>query len=170
MSLHRTAANGRPRATRGFVLLEVLVAVGVAAIVMAALLRSFTSTWAGINTVREEAESMLLARALLSDGASTAKIVAGTQNGTIGRYAWALTAVPVPIAAPPPPQQQQQPQQAQQQQPQSSSRPPQPQEGDGQDQPQPKPFGLYRVDLVITTPSGRSRSLETFRIGPAAQP
>lgn len=158
MSLHRTAANGRPRATRGFVLLEVLVAVGVAAIVMAALLRSFTSTWAGINTVREEAESMLLARALLSDGASTAKIVAGTQNGSIGRYAWTLTAVPVPIPAPP------------QQLPQSSNQSQQPQEGDSQDQPQPKPFGLYRVDLVITTPSGRSRSLETFRIGPAAQP
>ena len=161
MLLRRTAADPRPRTTRGFVLLEVLVAVGVAAIVMAALLRSFTSTWAGINAVREEAESMLLARALLADGAATAKIVAGMQNGTIGRYAWSLTAVPVPVAQPAPQRQPQQPQQSQQ--------PPQQQQAAGDDQQQPNPWTLYRVDLVITTPSGRSKSLETFRLGPASQ-
>ena len=111
MLLRRSAANQSPRSARGFVLLEVLVAVGVAAIIMTALLRSFTSTWAGINAVREDAESMLLARALLADGSST-KIAAGSQNGTVGRYAWNMTAVVVPVAPPPPPQQQQ-PQQQQ---------------------------------------------------------
>lgn len=161
MLLRRSAANQSPRSARGFVLLEVLVAVGVAAIIMTALLRSFTSTWAGINAVREDAESMLLARALLADGSST-KIAAGSQNGTVGRYAWNMTAVVVPVAPPPPSPSQQQQQQQQPGQPQ------QPQQANGDDQQQPNPFGLYRITLVITAPSGRSSSLETYRIGPAA--
>ncbi|HVZ52880.1 MAG TPA: type II secretion system protein [Pseudolabrys sp.] len=163
MLLRRNAADRIARNARGFVLLEVLVAVGVAAIIMTALLRSFTSTWAGINAVREEAESMLLARALLADGSSTAKIAAGTQNGTVGRYAWSLTAVAVPIAPPPPPQKQ-----AQQPPQQQPGDPQPPQQANGEDQQQPNPFGLYRITLVVTTPSGRSSSLETYRIGPAA--
>jgi len=162
MSLRQIAADPRPRATRGFVLLEVLVAVGVAAIIMAALLRSFSTTWAGIHAVREEAESMLVARALLSDGAATARIVPGTQSGTIGRYAWSLTAVALPVAPPPQPAQPAQPAQDPQQAQQQA--------GGADQQPQPNPFALYRIDLVITTPSGRSKSLETYRIGPAAQP
>lgn len=169
MLLRRTAADPRPRNARGFVLLEVLVAIGVAAIVMAALLRSFTSTWAGINAVREEAESMLLARALLATGSSTATITAGTQSGTAGRYAWSLTAVVVPVALPPAPKQSQQPGQPQQQTGGGRSQQPgQPQQQTGGDRSQPSPFALYRVHLVVTTPSGRSNSLDTFRIGPAA--
>jgi len=143
MSSRRTGAE--PHATRGFVLIEVLVAVGVAAIIMAALLRSFTSTWAGINAVREEAESMLLARTLLADATESGKILAGTRNGTIGRYGWNLTAIPTPVA------------------------PPANQATAGADKPPASPWTLYRVDLVITTPSGRSKSLETFRLGQTAQ-
>lgn len=143
MSSRRSKAD--TRATRGFVLIEVLVAVGVAAILMAALLRSFSATWAGINSVREEAESMLLARTLLADGAAPGKLVAGTQNGTLGRYAWSLTAIAAPVAAPANPA------------------------AAGGEEKEASPWTLYRVDLVITTPSGRSKSLETFRIGQAAK-
>lgn len=148
MSSPRTKAEGP--ATRGFVLIEVLVAVGVAAILMAALLRSFTATWAGINAVREEAETLLLARTLLADGASSGKLVAGSQNGLLGRYAWRLTAVPAPVAATV--------------QPAAATVQP---DNAGDEQKQPNPWTLYRVSLSITTPSGRSKSLETFRIGPA---
>lgn len=139
----RTEAN--TQATRGFVLIEVLVAVGVAAIIMAALLRSFTATWAGINAVREEAESMLLARTLIADAMDSGKILTGTRNGTLGRYGWSLTTIPTPVA------------------------PPVNQAKAGADTAQPSPWTLYRVDLVITTPSGKSKSLETFRLGQAAK-
>jgi hypothetical protein len=129
---------------------------------MAAVLRSFTATWSGINAVREEAESMLLARTLLADGTAPGKIVAGTQNGNLGRYAWSLTAVPAPVAAPPKPAP-------------AAAKPAQagakPATGDDQkdDQKEASPWILYRVELVITTPSGRSKSLETFRLGQVAK-
>lgn len=157
MLLRRAEAD--TRATRGFVLIEVLVAVGVAAILMAALLRSFSATWGGINIVREEAESMLLARTLLADGASPAKLVPGTQNGTLGRYAWSLTAIAAPVAAPPKPAPAAAKSAAGKNQNVDAS----------DDQKEANPWILYRVDLVITTPSGRSKSLETFRLGQAAK-
>lgn len=141
MSLRRTAANAR--GTRGFVLIEVLVAVAVAGIIMAALLRSFSATWSGINAVRENAETMLLARSLLADTARD-KLFAGQQNGTLGRYTWTMTTAAAPVAVP--------------------VNQPKP----GGEQKEANPWILYRVGLFITTPSGRSASLETFRLGQAA--
>ena len=95
MSWRRIAAD--KRRSGGFVLLEVLVAVAVAAILMAALMRSFTTTWLGINAVREEAESMLVARTMLAAAAPRINTAEGEQTGTAGRYAWRI-AVTKPLA------------------------------------------------------------------------
>jgi hypothetical protein len=81
-------------------LLEVLVAVAVAGIVMVALLRSFVSTWYGIAAVREEAESMMIARTLIASVTPRENTTEVTQQGSIGRYTWAIE---VKKAPPPPP-------------------------------------------------------------------
>jgi hypothetical protein len=151
------------RANAGFVLIEVLVAVGVAAALMAVLIRSFSQTWSGISYVREEAEGSLLARSMMAD-IQRDRLAPGTQEGVAGRYAWKLTTevVPVPVMAGKSQKKQQQTQQPAspdgQQQPASSN-----------EQPQQSDNALYHVVLVLVGPSGRSNRLDNFEIGPAAQ-
>ena len=88
---------------RGFVLIEVLVAVAVAGVILVALSRAFISTWFGISTVREEAETMLIARTLISAVTPREKASEIVQQGSIGRYNWALEVKKAPMAAPRPP-------------------------------------------------------------------
>jgi prepilin-type N-terminal cleavage/methylation domain-containing protein len=130
----------RRKANRGFVLIEVLVAVAVAAVLLVALLRAFVTTWFGISTVREEAEAMLIARTLIS--AVTPRENAGelSQQGSIGRYNWALEVRKAAIA---------------------------PVAGAavaGADSETPFAWTLYRAGVVVTAPSGRRTSLETSRL------
>jgi type II secretory pathway pseudopilin PulG len=134
-------------ASRGFVLIEVLVAVGVAAALMAVLIRSFSATWSGVSYVREEAEGTLLARSMMSDAIQRDRIAAGTQEGVAGRYAWKLTTtiLPVGLAASQPSQQ-----------PQTNSE-------------TQSNNVLYHLVLVLKGPSGRSNRLDTFEIGPPRQ-
>lgn len=125
----------RRKANRGFVLIEVLVAVAVAAVLLVTLLRAFVSTWFGISTVREEAEAMLIARTLIT--AVTPRENAGelSQQGSIGRYNWALEVrktATAPVA--------------------------------GADSETPFAWTLYRAGVVVTAPSGRRTSLETSRL------
>jgi hypothetical protein len=135
-------------ASRGFVLIEVLVAVGVAAALMAVLIRSFSMTWSGISYVREEAEGTLLARSMMADATQRDKIAAGTQEGVAGRYAWKLTTVVVPVVLAPvrtaSGQQQGQPPEAERQ---SNN-------------------VLYHLVLVLRGPSGRSNRLDRYEMGP----
>lgn len=138
----------RPSATdsRGFVLIEVLVAVGVAAALMAVLIRSFSATWSGVNYVREEAEGTLLARSMMAEAVQRDKLAAGTQEGVAGRYAWKLTTAVFPI--PPAPVQ------------------PKEQQADTET---PSDKVLYHLVLVLKGPSGRSNRLDRFEIGPQRQ-
>jgi type II secretory pathway pseudopilin PulG len=138
------------RSTAGFVLVEVLVAVGIAGVLMAVLIRSFSATWSGIGFVREEAEGTLLARSMLSDALQRTKLTPGAQEGTIGRYAWKLTTIQTPIAVSP------------------SQKP----QGGGQDGNPPKQqpkSSFYHVVLVLVGPSGRSNRLDAYEIGQPAQ-
>jgi prepilin-type N-terminal cleavage/methylation domain-containing protein len=141
MSSHRNAVDRRR--SGGFVLIEVLVAVAVAAVIMAVLLRSFSTTWSGITSVRDEAESMLVARTLLATAAPRAGLAPGTLNGTLGRYAWTITTTKPPVAAP------------------VTGK------DDSGEKPAASPWALYRLDVVITTPNGRSTSFEAYRISQA---
>jgi prepilin-type N-terminal cleavage/methylation domain-containing protein len=131
------------KGTDGFVLIEVLVAVAVAAVLLTALLRAFVTTWQGINTVREEAEAMLIARSLVSAVAPRENTVEASQRGNIGRYAWALEVrKALAVVAP----------------------------ADAESGPQAtNPWTLYRIAVVITAPNGRRTSLETNRLSRPAQ-
>jgi hypothetical protein len=115
-------------------LIEVLVAVAVAGVILVALLRAFVSTWFGISTVREEAEAMLIARTLISAVTPREKASEIVQQGSIGRYNWALEVKKAPMAAPA-----------------------------GADD-KPFPWTLYRVGVVVTAPNGRRTSVETSRL------
>jgi type II secretory pathway pseudopilin PulG len=150
------------RFTSGFVLIEVLVAVGVAAALMAVLIRSFSQTWSGVNIVREEAEGTLLARSMMTAALQRDKLVPGSQEGTAGRYAWKMTTavLPVPTAATQPRQQQQQTQQ------QGTSQPGQQPQQNTENQ---IPKVLYHLALVLVGPSGRSNRLDSYEIGQPPQ-
>jgi type II secretory pathway pseudopilin PulG len=153
------------RATAGFVLIEVLVAVGVAAALMAVLIRSFSQTWSGVNIVREEAEGTLLARSMMAAALQRDKLVPGSQEGTAGRYVWKMTTavLPVPTAASQPKQQQQQQQQPQQQGASQPGQQPQ------QNADNPVPKVLYHLALVLVGPGGRSNRLDSYEIGQSPQ-
>jgi hypothetical protein len=116
-------------------MIEVLVAVAVAAVLLVALQRAFISTWFGISTVREEAEAMLIARTLIT--AVTPRENAGelSQQGSIGRYNWSLEVTKAPVA------------------PVAAA-----------DSQTPFAWTLYRAGVVVTAPSGRRTSLETSRL------
>jgi hypothetical protein len=148
------------RATAGFVLIEVLVAVGVAAALMAVLIRSFSQTWSGVNIVREEAEGTLLARSMMAAALQRDKLAPGSQEGTAGRYAWKMTTavVPVPTAKSQPKQKRQQQTQQQQGVSQLAQQPQQNAED-------PIPKVLYHLALVLVGPSGRSNRLDSYEIG-----
>ncbi len=124
---------------RGFVLIEVLVAVAVAAVLLVALLRSFVTTWYGIGAVRQDAEAVLIGRSLINAVTPRAKTAEVTQQGTTGRYSWA---VEVKRADVPPP-------------PVSADADPE----------EKFTWTLYRVGVVVTGPNGRRTSLETTRLG-----
>jgi prepilin-type N-terminal cleavage/methylation domain-containing protein len=127
----------RRKTSRGFVLIEVLVAVAVAAVLLVALLRSFVTTWAGITTVREEAETVLIARTLINAVTPRDNAAEISQQGSIGRYNWALEVRKAPVVVAP---------------------------AAATDSATPFPWTLYRVGVVVTAPNGRRTSLETSRL------
>jgi prepilin-type N-terminal cleavage/methylation domain-containing protein len=141
----RNNSSSNSNSSKGFVLLEVLVAVAVAGVILVALLRSFVGTWWGINTVREEAEAMLIARSLISTVAPRNNTTEVAQQGSIGRYRWA---VEVKRTITPPPQ---------------SLAPADP------EAPITSPWTLYRVAVVVTAPNGRRTTLATNRLSRPAQ-
>jgi hypothetical protein len=116
-------------------MIEVLVAVAVAAVLLVALLRAFVSTWFGITTVREEAEAMLIARTLITAVTPRENASELSQQGSIGRYNWSLEVRKVAIAP-----------------------------AAGADAETPFAWTLYRAGVVVTAPSGRRTSLETSRL------
>jgi len=130
-------------------LIEVLVAVAVASILMAVLIRSFVSTWAGVNIVRDEAEGTLLARSILDELLLRGTLAAGSQDGTMGRYAWNVTTTMQTLAT------------VAATQPQSA--------GQGsQGAPAPTTANIFHVVVTMRGPSGRSSRLDAYKIGQTA--
>jgi hypothetical protein len=107
------------------------------------LIRSFGATWSRGTLVREEAERMILARAILETATPRATLAPGLQEGVSGQYTWSVRiAQASPEATPLVPGR--------------------------ADIPLPKavgPWQLYRVNILVTAASGRRTSLETYRIG-----
>jgi prepilin-type N-terminal cleavage/methylation domain-containing protein len=154
MSLRRTAKvkHLSRRGEAGFALIEVLVAVAVASVLMAVLIRSFVSTWAGVNIVRDEAEGTLLARSILDELLLRGMLAAGSQDGTMGRYAWNVTTTMQTLPVVP------------------AVQPPSGQEGSQRTQQnqQPTTANIFHVVVTMRGPSGRSSRLDAYKIGQTA--
>ena len=140
--------SGRDREA-GFALIEVLVAVAVASVLMAVLIRSFVSTWAGVNIVRDEAEGTLLARSILDELLLRGGLAAGSQDGTMGRYAWNVTTTMQTLATVP------------------AAQPRSGEEGNQRNpaNPQPTTANIFHVVVTMRGPSGRSNRLDAYKIG-----
>ena len=167
MSCRRTAKgkDRRRRSDAGFALIEVLVAVAVASILMAVLIRSFVSTWSGINIVRDEAEGTLLARSILDELLLRGIPGAGSQDGTMGRYAWNVTTTMQTlstVAATQPPRTNDQ---ASQGNPANQSN-----QGTQSNQRNQAPTttNIFHVVVTMRGPSGRSSRLDAYKIGQTA--
>jgi hypothetical protein len=130
----------------------VLVAVAVASILMAVLIRSFVSTWAGINVVRDEAEGTLLARSILDELLLRGMLAAGSQDGTMGRYAWNVTTTmqTLTTVAATQPRSAEQGSQGNQATPAT---------------PAPTTANIFHVIVTMRGPSGRSSRLDAYKIG-----
>ena len=127
----------------GFALLEVLVAVGISAVLMAVLIRAFVNTWSGISIVREEAEGTLLARSMLDETLMRGQLSPGSQDGTLGRYAWTIATSAQNVTAPP--------------------------GANDEGKNTPGTSTLFHVVVTLRGPSGRSNRLDAFKIGQPAQ-
>jgi prepilin-type N-terminal cleavage/methylation domain-containing protein len=151
MSFRRTAKGkrSRRRGEAGFALIEVLVAVAVASVLMAVLIRSFVSTWAGVNIVRDEAEGTLLARSILDELLLRGALAAGSQDGTMGRYAWNVTTTMQTVTTVP------------------AAQPRSGEEGNQRNQQnqQPTTANIFHVVVTMRGPSGRSNRLDAYKIG-----
>ena len=151
MSFRRTARVKRlhRRGDAGFALVEVLVAVGVASILMAVLIRSFVSTWAGVNVVRDEAEGTLLARSILDELLLRGAMAPGSQDGTMGRYAWNVTTTMQTLTTVP------------------AAQPRRAEQGGQANQATPAPTtaNIFHVVVTMRGPSGRSSRLDAYKIG-----
>jgi type II secretory pathway pseudopilin PulG len=175
------------RHSAGFVLVEVLVTAAVAAVLLAAVMRAYSSLWSGIAAVREETEAMLVARAVIEASTPRINVVPLTQEGMTGRYAWSIGIEDTGIVATPGQQTNPFDQQQQQQQPRPGQIAPMGQAGllgagmqtasgsqpgdernnaDGQtdSRPQEQPWRLFRIAVAVRAPSGRRTSLETYRL------
>jgi type II secretory pathway pseudopilin PulG len=141
---------------RGFILIEVLVAAAVAAVLLAAVMRIFASTWSGVNSVREDADAMLVARNVLEAVAPRNNLAPGTQQGTSGRYAWTvvITGPPAPAGGATgagfgQPALQQAAASNNENAPDASTGP---------------PWSLFRIIVAVTAPSGRRTIIDTYRL------
>ena len=175
-------SKDRPAGSPGFMMIEALVAIAVAAVLLAVLMQGFSSVWRGIGHVREETEAMLVARAVIEATAPRLNLAPGAHEGVTGRYAWTVNVLDTQrqmIAEAP--SQQSQPasgsgsggssQTQQRPQPTGSGTQTQGRENEKEQDEEQKgttneggPWTLYRIAVAVRAPSGRSTILETYRL------
>ena len=167
---------GKHQRSQGFVLIEVLVTAAVAAVLLAALARAFSSVWGGIGAVREETEAMLVARAVIETSTPRNNLGPMTQEGTSGRYAWTIAIASTGVQAGAPNQQTRpqpdrrnaanQPAANQRRNPDPNpDRDPDPNAKEQEAGEIPEtPWTLFRIAVAVRAPSGRRTTLETLRL------
>jgi hypothetical protein len=165
--------RGKRSRTDGFVLVEVLVTAAVAAVLLAALMRAFSSVWGGIGAVREEAEAMLVARAVIDASTPRVNMAPLAQEGMSGRYAWSVSVINTGIQSATTEQTQRQPASLVSAPGQPTTRQTdseEPREGGQQEESREVPWTLFRIAVAVRAPSGRRTTVETFRLSrPAAR-
>ena len=145
----RGAARNRQagRAASGFVLLETLVALALAALLLTILSRSLLGSWSGTAHAREDLQAMMLARSVLDGAWPRTALAPGVRTGDSGGYVWrAETALASTRAS------EVAPGLAKDRQVDSA-----PAVG--------RQWPLYRIIVTVTAPSGRRVLLEAFRLG-----
>jgi type II secretory pathway pseudopilin PulG len=163
MSSRPAAPDQGPRA--GFTLLEVLVAGTVAVILLVALLRAFGGIWSLNTRVREEAEGMVLARAVLEAAATRGALSVRSQEGRAGNYQWGVNIEEAPVSAPPP-----LPEVVAARLRAKGTSDDDDEDEDDEDKPADAgQWQLYRIRVAVVAPSGRRTFLESVKLGPVAR-
>jgi prepilin-type N-terminal cleavage/methylation domain-containing protein len=157
----RPAAPEDPRA--GFTLIEVLVASAVAVVMLVALLRAFSGIWDLGTRVREEAEGMIVARAVLEAAGTREALSVRAQEGRAGAYRWAVAIEQLPIAAPPPLPEVV----AARRRLTATASADEDEDGDEEGGDDAANWQLYRIRVAVVAPSGRRTLLESLKLGPA---
>jgi type II secretory pathway pseudopilin PulG len=144
----------------GFTLIEVIVAGAVAVVLLVALLRAFASIWDLNSRVREDAESMIVARAVLETASTRSALSAKSEQGNAGNYGWGVTIAEAPLNI------------QEVSVPKIKLASPTRTAGEDEDEEEKRDekaaakFQLYRIQVVVRAPSGRRTSLETLRLAP----
>lgn len=165
----RPAAPDDPRA--GFTLLEVLVASSVAVVLLVALLRAFGGIWDLNTRVREEAEAMIIARAVLEAAGTRGGLSVRAQEGRAGTYRWGVTIEEAPIGVPPP-----LPEVAAARLRLAATTAADDDDDDDEDSSgnagaakDAQQWQLYRIRIAVVAPSGRRTLLDSVKLGPIAR-
>ena len=148
MSMSQVRHDRRQSRRAGFVLLETLVALAVAALLLTMLSRSFLSTWHGTMHAREDLEAMMIARTVLEDAMPRDKLAAGVRTGTAAGYVWQADTLPASTRA-------------------AAVAPPSLPSG-LQVEPTPtsdQRWTLYKIVVTVRSPTGRRVVLDAFRLG-----
>ena len=135
------------RRRAGFMLLEVLVALLVAALFLGVLARVLASAWQGNRQPMEQVSALSIARSVASESASDSE--AFTSEGRIGRFAYATTVAPLAI------------------EPRESLLAPAPGGLEAMEKRRAGNSGnteLQRMTIEVRAPSGRRLTFETIRL------
>jgi prepilin-type N-terminal cleavage/methylation domain-containing protein len=144
-----SAPRRRERSGRaGFTLIEVMVALIVAVVLGAGLVRFFAGVRHDAFRLREDLDAWVVARAVLDSVPSGAAVSPGTTVGATGAFSWRLEAVPMgqlsmPVA-------------------------PVEGEGEGEAPDAPQPLAM-RLSVDVTGPRSGTARLETIRLVQAGQ-
>jgi prepilin-type N-terminal cleavage/methylation domain-containing protein len=139
--------SGRERPGRaGFTLVEVMIALIVAVVLGAALVRFFAGVRSDAQRLRENLDAWVVARAVLDAVPSGGAVSPGTTVGATGAYSWRLEAIPMPQLAMPVT--------------------PVDAEADAPDEPPPV---AMRLRVVVTGPRTGDARLETIRLAQPGQ-
>jgi prepilin-type N-terminal cleavage/methylation domain-containing protein len=162
---------GGTAARAGFSLIEVLVAIVIAALMVVTLSRALTTAWSGARAPGDVLGAVTVARDILAGMRAQPNAVPVPGAGRIGPYRYEVTTGPATLDTmgspfPPAPGDA-----ASASTPQAGAPPPDGQKtGNGQpagrDAGKAPPIPL-RIVVVVTAPSGRSVRLETVKLVPA---
>jgi len=96
MPSHRTRYSAQPRRSRGFSLLEVLVAFVILSLVATALFRLFAGSLANVSAADEYSRVVLVADSVLAETASARPLREGTRSGSVedGGIEWTASVTP----------------------------------------------------------------------------
>ena len=152
-----SSAFQRPRRSAGFSLVEVLVALAVAAMMTGILVKFVAGTRSNSARVGEALDMATMAETLLARTLSNHALQPGRTTGRTGPFRWRIEVQPTPFTA--------------------VARKMHTPAGAGTTKPEPDkssresiatPWVAYRIAVAIEAPSGRKHVADTVKIGPPA--